>query len=198
MITDEILVRELRAELVVDVREFRDRPRLDVPAARVACEPLQRRELREARPQADREDPDMRPAGGGGCARLRLVVPDIPVSALFLSVGENDQGSGTDVRRAQLTQRLDDRVVDVRPVDERRLLREGRVDLRLVGCKRQNDGRRDVVRDQCQLLLAFALRCECSSRGERRSLRVSLHARARVDHEHDTEVVRSSLGDRND
>jgi hypothetical protein len=57
----------------------------------------------------------------------------------------------------QHVERMNDRVVDVGAKHERRLLRECLADLPRVVGERQNDGRRDVVGHDCQLLVTLAL-----------------------------------------
>ena len=81
---------------------------------------------------------------------------------------------------------------------EQRLLRQGLVDLRLLGRERESDSRFDVVRHYCELLLSFSLGGERARCCERGLFRLPLHARARVDHERGAEPLGAALADRRD
>ena len=173
-VAQEVLAGEGRAELAVDLLQLADRRRLDVEASRVTRELLQRSKLRESRTEPDREDPDVRRSRRRGRAFKGLVGCAVPGGAMLLTVGEQDQRSRFDLCVSKEFQRAADRVVDVRAEQEDGLLGEGQVDLRLIGCKWKRDRRRDVVRDDGELLLSLSLGRKGPGCRERRLARAFL------------------------
>jgi hypothetical protein len=84
-------------------------------------------------------------------------------------------------------------VIDVGAEEELRLFRQGRINRCLIRCEGKRDRRDHVVCDRGELFLALPLSGEGTGCCERRLFGLALHARARVDYEHDAKLLRIAL-----
>ena len=124
----------------------------------------------------------------GGACRSRCCSLARPAPGVG-PVRKEDDRAGPDVRLVEEFQRGAHGVVDVRAVGELRLPGERGLDRSAVSGEVQEHVRAYVERDHGELFLPRPLAREGAGRGHRAVDRPPLHAVARVDHEHDSELA---------
>ena len=186
-VAEQVLVAELEAQLVVDLRQRLGRGGGGVGAAGALRELLEILGREVGRLDADREDADL----------LALELRDRGVrrgdAADVVAVGEDDDARRAERGAAHLRDRRRERVVEPRPLAELRRLREDRLDLLGVGGQRQGDGRVRVEEHDGERL-AGVPRCE-RARCLHRRLDRPLHAVGGVDQEHRPDALARRRGE---